>query len=198
MHIVRLPKRLKAFRDDRRGVAMVEFAMLLPVLLVGYCGSIDITSMVIASRKVAQLTSALSDLTARASTASPADLENIFDAAQMVLTPLDASKARMTITNVVVDDKGVARVCWSGQRNSVALKRGNVVTIPDSIRVPKTSVIMATANYDFMPITSYVVTGTVKLGDNPIYTRPRGAQPAGDLSIEQVTLTGTKPCPGFN
>ncbi len=198
MHLERLSHRLRSFRKDKEGVALVEFAILLPVLVVAYCGSVDICSMVTASRKVTQLTSSLADLTARASSVTAADVGNIFDAAQMVLAPYDASKAKMTITNVVIDDKGVARVCWSSQRNSVALARGAAVTLPASIKVPNTSVIMATASYEFTPIAGYVVTGNVTLGNNPIYTRPRGAQPGGDLNIEQVTLANTKPCPSFS
>lgn len=198
MRTERLSQPFQAFRKDGEGVALVEFAILLPVLLVAYCGSVDICSMVTASRKVTQLTSALADLTARASSVTPTDVSNIFDAAQMVLSPYDASKAKMTISNIVIDDKGVARVCWSSQRNSVALARGAAVTLPTNVKVPNTSVIMATASYEFTPIAGYVVTGNVTLGNNPIYTRPRGAQPGGDLNIEQITLSTAKPCPSFS
>lgn len=192
-----LSKRLSAFRRDRKGVAIVEFAMVFPVMLVAYTGTVDVSTMVMTSRKVTQLTSALADLTARASSVSAADLGNIFDASQMIMAPYSGAGTKMSLTNIVIDASGVARVCWSSQRNSVALARGATVTVPDSVRVPNTSVIMAKASYVYTPITGYVISGSFTLGDDPIYTRPRGAQAQGSLSIEQVSLVGTNPCPIF-
>ncbi len=194
----RLKRHLAAFRDNRDGVAMVEFAIVLPVMLVAYLGTVDVTQMVLASRKVTLLTSALADLTARAQTVAPADVNNIFDAAQMILAPFSSTPAKMVISNVVIDSTGAARVCWSSQRNGAALARGATVTLPTALRVPNTSVIMAQASYDYTPITGYVITGAVTLGDNPIYTRPRGAQAAGSASIEQVIRTDANPCPSFS
>ena len=135
---------------------------------------------------------------ARAAAVAPADVENIFDAAQSVLMPFDASNASMVISSVVVDANGNARVCWSNQRNGQALVRGATVLLPDSIRVPSTSVIMATASYRYTPQTGYVLTGSFTLGDNPIYSRPRAGQAVGTGNIEQVVRTGTNPCPNFN
>lgn len=194
----RLSKQLAAFRKDRKGIALVEFAMVMPVMIVAYCGTVDVSSMVMASRKVTQLTSSLADLTARASSVSSSDVSNIFDAAQMVMAPFAASNTKMSITNIVIDANSVARVCWSSQRNSVALARGTTVVVPNSVRVPNTSVIMAKASYSFTPIAGYVLTGTFTLGDDAIYTRPRGAQAVGSSSIEQVQLVGTNPCPSFS
>ncbi|MBN9457705.1 MAG: pilus assembly protein [Bosea sp.] len=191
-------RRWRGFRRDDKGFALVEFAMALPVMLVAYCGMVDVVQMVMANRKVTQLTLALADLTARAAAVAPADVENIFDAAQSVLMPFDASNASMVISSVVVDANGNARVCWSNQRNGQALVRGATVLLPDSIRVPSTSVIMATASYRYTPQTGYVLTGSFTLGDNPIYSRPRAGQAVGTGNIEQVVRTGTKPCPDFN
>lgn len=194
----RLKRRLAAFRDNRDGVAMVEFAIVLPVMLVAYLGTVDVTQMVMTSRKVTQLTSALADLTARAQTVAPADVNNIFDAAQMILEPFSATPAKMVISNVVIDSTGTARVCWSSQRNSTALARGATVALPAALRVPNTSVIMAQASYGYAPLTGYVITGTVTLGNAPIYTRPRGAQAVGSANIEQVVRTDANPCPSFS
>lgn len=190
-------QRWRRFRRDTEGFALVEFAMALPVMLVAYCGTVDVAQMVMADRKVTQLTLALADLTARASAVAPADVENIFDAAQTVLMPFDSSNISMVISSVVIDAGGIAKVCWSNQRNGQALARGTTVTLPDSIRVPSTSVIMARANYKYTPMVGYVLTGTFTLGNDPIYTRPRSGQAVGSASIEQVVRTGTNPCPIF-
>lgn len=197
MSTIQTRQRWRRFRRDTEGFALVEFAMALPVMLVAYCGMVDVVQMVMANRKVTQLTLALADLTARVATVPPAEIENIFDAAQTVLMPFDPSKASMVISSVVIDASGVAKVCWSSPRNGQALARGTTVTLPDSVRIPSTSIIMARASYQYTPTVGYVLTGSFTLGDNPIYTRPRLGQAAGTANIEQVVRTGTPACPTF-
>jgi len=187
----------RRFRRDTEGFALVEFAMALPVMLVAYCGTVDVAQMVMADRKVTQLALTLADLTARVSAVAPADVENIFDAAQTVLMPFNASNISMVVSSVVIDANGIGKVCWSNQRNGQALARGTTVTLPNSIAVPSTSVIMARASYKYTPMVGYVLTGTFTLGNDPIYTRPRSGQAVGSASIEQVVRTGTNPCPIF-
>ncbi|BCB21765.1 hypothetical protein OCUBac02_46590 [Bosea sp. ANAM02] len=197
-------RKLKALRScrqfcsNRDGVAIVEFAMLLPVMAIAYVGMVETVQLVMVNRKVTQLTSALSDLTARVQTVSNADVDNIFNAAQTILMPYDNSKASMVIANVVIDASGVAKVCWSNQRNGMAPARGATIAVPDSVRIPNTSVIMAKASYSYTPAVGYVLTGTFKLGDNAIYARPRNGVAGGTLNIEQVVRTGTNACPNFN
>ena len=187
----------RRFCRDREGVALVEFAMALPVMLVAYLGTVEVAQLVMINRKVTQLTSALADLTARVQTVAPADVENIFDAAQTVLMPYDPTKASMIIASVVIDGSGVARVCWSNQRNATALARGATVTLPDSVKVANSSVVLARARYDYTPAIGYVLTGAIALGDDPIYARPRNGLASGTLNIEQVKRTNADACPTF-
>lgn len=149
------------------------------------------------NRKAEQLTFALSDLTARVQSLAPADVESIFDAAQSILMPFAPGNASMTISNVVIDGAGVARVCWSNQRNGAALARGSTVAVPDSVRIANSSIIMARATYRYTPAVGYVLTGVLTLGGTPIYSRPRNGLAGGTLNIEQVVRTGTNPCPTF-
>lgn len=187
----------RRFCRDREGVALVEFAMAFPVMLVAYLGTVEVAQLVMVNRKVTQLTSALADLTARVQSVAPADVENIFDAGQTILMPYAPGNASMIIANLVIDGSGVARVCWSNQRNGTALARGSTVVLPDSVRVANTSVIMARASYRYTPAIGYVLTGAMTIGDNPIYARPRNGLAGGTLNIEQVVRTGTNSCPTF-
>lgn len=187
----------RRFCRNRDGVALVEFAMALPVMLVAYLGTVEVAQLVMINRKVTQLTSALTDLTARVQSVAPADLENIFDAGQTILMPYAPGNASMVITSIVIDSSGVAKVCWSSQRNGTALVRGATVPVPDSVKVASTSVIMATASYKYTPAIGYVLTGSFKLGNNPIYSRPRNALAGGTLNIEQVKRTDANYCPTF-
>lgn len=187
----------RRFCRNRDGVALVEFAMLLPVMLVAYVGMVETVQLVMVNRKVTQLTSALSDLTARVQSVSASDIDNIFNAAQTILMPYDTSNATMMIASVVIDSGNVARICWSNQRNGTALARGTTITVPDSVKIANTSVIMARASYKYTPALGYVLTGTFTLGDNPIFSRPRNGLAAGTANIEQIKRTDVNACPTF-
>ncbi|MGO4171083.1 TadE/TadG family type IV pilus assembly protein [Bosea sp. TAF32] len=199
----------RRFCGNHGGVAAVEFAMALPVILVAYVGMVNIAQMVMVNRKMTQLTSTLSDLTARLPTVSTSEIGNIFNAAMTVLLPYDGQKAKMVIASIVIDANSIARVCWASSYplGTSMPARGDTVTVPASARVANTSVIMAQASYAFtLPVSDKVfeffggkaTNGAVTLGGNPIYTRPRNGRPAGDNSIEQIVRSDVTGCPKFN
>lgn len=183
---------------DRSGVAAVEFAFVLPVMLACYFGVVEVAQAVMINRKVTQLTRTLTDLTTQFATIPDSERDNIFNAAQTVMAPYTSVSAKMAIASIVIDSARVARVCWSESKNGATVpSRGMTVTLPDALLVANTSVIMAKASYDFTPTIGYAITGTIELGDNAIYTRPRLGQAVGSASIEQVVRSNQLPCPGF-
>lgn len=190
----------RRFRRNARGVAAVEFAMILPAMLAIYFGIVETGQGVMIDRKVAQLTRSLADLTAQAQAGqiSNTEMSNIFDAAQTVMMPYTSVAPAMSVHHIVIDSAGVAKVCWSEQRNSSKLARGTTVTIPADLRLPNTSIMMAEASYDFTPVIGWVITGgAIKIGGDPIYMRPRLGKSGGTASIEQIERVGVGMCPGF-
>lgn len=188
----------RRFLPDRNGVAAVEFAFVLPVMLACYFGVTEIAQAVMVNRKVTQLTRALSDLTTQLATITDGERDNIFNAAQTVMAPYTRVAPKMALASIVIDSSRVARVCWSESKNGAEVpKRGDTVILPEALRISNTSVIMARASYDFTPAIGYAITGTIEIGDNMIYTRPRLGQAVGSASIEQVVRSSQAPCPGF-
>jgi len=194
----------RRFCRNRDGAAAIEFVIIAPVLIAAYVGMINIAQMATISRKTTQLTSTLSDLTARLQSVSKADIDNIFNAAKTVLLPYDSAEAEMLIASIVIDADRVARVCWANvyPTGRAAPARGSAITVPDSFRVANTSVIMARASYSFTPTISQAVFDgyvfkDVTLGGNAIYSRPRFGRPDGDAQIEQLVRSDVKGCPKF-
>lgn len=181
----------------QRGVAAIEFAFVLPVMLTAYFGIVEIGQGVMVDRKVTQLTRTLGDLASQSTVLSTDGITDIFKAAETVMMPYTDSAPRMTISSVIIDAGGTARVCWSEQSNSTALARGSTVTLPAALKVPGTSLIMAKASYDFVPAIGYLMTGTVTLGNDAIYMRPRTGSVGGTENIEQVERTGRALCPNY-
>lgn len=182
---------------SERGVAAIEFAFVLPVMLTAYFGVVEIGQGVMVDRKVTQLSRTLGDLASQSTILSTDSVTDIFNAAKTVMMPYTDVAPRMTISSIIIDASGSARVCWSEQSNATALSRGATVTIPAPLKVPGTSLIMATASFDYTPAIGYLMTGTVKLGNDPVYMRPRTGSVGGTEGIEQVERVGKALCPTF-
>lgn len=97
---------------DRRGTLPVELALVLPVLMLLLVGAADVTWLYIADNKVQRTAAVLADLTARAAEISPADVDDLFQAAREVAAPLDfAGSGRAYVSSLANDGSG-ARVAW--------------------------------------------------------------------------------------
>lgn len=190
----------RRLRRGTRGVAALEFAMILPVMLAIYFGIVETGQGVMISRKVTQLTRSLADLTAQAQggAISNTEMNNIFDAAQTVMMPYVSVSPKMSIHFIVIDSAGVARVCWSEQRNSTKIARGQPAPVPADVRLPNTSIVMAQASYEFTPVVGWVIKGgALTIGGDPIFMRPRLGKAGGSANIEQIERAGVAMCPGF-
>jgi Flp pilus assembly protein TadG len=167
-----LPK-LKFFRAADSGVAAVEFAAVLPVMLIMYLGMIEVGQGISTDRKVTLLARTLADLTSQASSNfNNSEMNNVFDAATTVMAPYSSSSAKMVVSSVVIDNAKKATVDWSCHKNSTARTKGQVVTLPSGLDVANTSLIMAEVNLAYTPMLGYVITGTIDL-DETTYMRPR-------------------------
>ncbi len=68
--------------------------------------------------------------------------------------------------------RAIASVVWSDTLNGTALTVGQTVTIPSSLAVPNTYLLLAQVQYSYNPTYGYVMTGTLNLSDQ-IFMRPR-------------------------
>ena len=96
-----LGRLVRRFAVERRGVSAVEFALILPLMLVIYAGCGEVTTALIVDRKVSRAASTISDLVAQQSSVSAAAMNGIFDATTAILEPYDVSLAKVVL--VVVD-----------------------------------------------------------------------------------------------
>jgi Flp pilus assembly protein TadG len=95
---------MRRFLHDRRAVSAVEFAMLLPLLLILYLGGNDISQAVSVYRKVSNSASVVGDLVAQVSTLTTAEADDILSVGRAVMSPFDASTAQIGIAAVMYDD----------------------------------------------------------------------------------------------
>lgn len=162
-------RRLRAFPLATAGVAAVEFAMILPVMLLLFLGMSEVTQGVNINRKVTILSRTIADITSRSSDGiDNAQMDEIFSAALSVMAPYDISRVTMRVSSVYVEDDGgslVGRVCWSDGRDIGPRAAGSSVDIPAGFAVPDSSFILAEVGNAYTPMIGYAITGDLQLGE---------------------------------
>lgn len=160
------------FKRDTRAVSAVEFALVLPFLLVLYLGGIEISQAVSINRKITLVSRTVSDLVAQSDeTITEGEIQGIFAAADAIMAPYSANNVRITVSSIVITD-GQATVGWSRQKNSTQRSPGEEITLPAGIATGADSIIMAEVRYLYQPTLGYNVIGEITLSET-IYMRPR-------------------------
>ena len=99
---------------ERTGVAAVEFALVVPFIIVLFLASVDAVFALTAKRKVSVATYSIADVSSRALNLADDDLSNLADLGRLILTPFNASQSRISITGAEVMNNGTqAVVRWS-------------------------------------------------------------------------------------
>jgi len=173
---------LGRFARDRDGMSAVEFAMLLPLMMTLYLGTVEISQGISINRKVTLTTRTLADLTSQSTTIGDTDMTNILNATAAVVSPYATANLKATVSLLSIDSTGKATVSWSNTLNGTARAKGQVVTLAAALAVPSTSLVLSEVQYNYTPTIGYVITGSLTLKDQ-MYMRPR----------QSDTITRTSP-----
>jgi Flp pilus assembly protein TadG len=172
--------------SDCNAVAAIEFAMIVPIMLVMFFGTVEFSSAVAVDRKVTLVARTLSDLTSQSLSVADTDLSNFFIASNAIMTPYAAAQTQATVCELYINPTTlVAKVEWikSATFNSsggVVLATGVAtncpVAIPSQLVVGGTYLIFSKVSYAYTPAVGYLgAIPTFPLGDVS-YTRPRQSQ----------------------
>lgn len=176
------------FLADNKALAATEFAVIVPVMLVMFFGTVELSSAVAVDRKVTLIARTLSDLTSQSSgTLTDTNLQNTFTASMSIITPYDNTLVNATIAQIYIDANSVAKIQWSKsaviasgatQASLTAppptLTANTTVTsmIPSTLLLPSTYLIFSQVSYIYTAPVKYVLKSGVTLSDVS-YTRPR-------------------------
>ena len=86
----RIRNKLLNFKKDSKGVAAVEFALIAPILLVLFIGTIEVSLMIAVDRKISRTSSAIADLIAQggfSNNNSEAEMRAIFGMTDRIMYP---------------------------------------------------------------------------------------------------------------
>jgi Flp pilus assembly pilin Flp len=107
--------RLRKLRQDNRGVAAIEFALLLPMLIALLIGCVEVTFKIWSTQKAEKLAVTLSDVIAQSTAVTGSDLESLIGAVDKIMDPFPFGddEGKIIISSLYVpQDEEVAVVNW--------------------------------------------------------------------------------------
>ncbi len=195
---------------DRRGVGAVEFALVLPVLLLLYIGCFDVSEKIMATDKAAYASETVAELVAEQTTTTAmtnTQLSAIMTAATATMAPFPTAQLKVTISAIDLTVRANKTCCdatvrWSYTQGGtlrpckVILTQGansaapTPTTIPASIGTPPallvlagtqpTALIISDISYTYSPVSPAIVPTLTSPILRTMYTYPR--------TLGQVTL----------
>lgn len=185
----------RRFAASTRGVAAIEFATILPVLLLLFLASIDAGRAIAIYLKVRAATYTLDAITNQYTTIQSTDMTSILGATSVVLTPYSASPVVVTISQISVNQSGASTgtVAWSATLNGAALTQGATTSVPTAMTTSLTCsssspcyLIYGQVSYTYTPMFVFFIKNGITLADK-LYVTPRSS--ACIVYVPQQTST---------
>lgn len=116
-------KRRRSFWRSQSGVAVVEFALILPLALVLLMGLIDFTRAFNERKRLTVISSTLADIVSQQSTTdglTVAQLDSIVTAATAIMTPYPTTGLKITVSAIQLTPKSDQSCCQAKVQWTVA------------------------------------------------------------------------------
>ncbi len=165
---------MKSLHRDRQGVAAIEFAFIVPVLLCMYFITMEASQALEANRKVSRIGSMVADLITQQTATSVDEVVAIMQIGKSLIQPYNRTKEgpQIEVTAIQFDGNSTptATVLWSVKLNS----SGN----PEHV-VTKNTVINDAQLADLRAPGAFYIRVTSKLDYNPMLTWSEKTEPVG-------------------
>ncbi|WP_422366367.1 TadE/TadG family type IV pilus assembly protein [Pelagibius sp.] len=162
---------LQKIAGDKGGNATIDFAFLLPIMLMLFVGVVEVTNLLRLDRKVVAAAQTAADLISQRRDVSNAQLNDILRASELVLDPYPAAAHSVAIVGIRFDeDTGAPQVDWQESKNGG--------TIPDALALaqnmggPGEGIVIVRLTYSYSPIFFDFIFGVTDIEETSIM-RPR-------------------------
>lgn len=175
---LRIAVRARRFTGNTRGVAAVEFAMLVPILVIAFLGCFEFSQAVTLNRRVTNVAYEAGDLVALTATLTTADMADIMNITTTLLKPYDTAPIKVGITSVTANaTSGSVTVDWNyPYQGGASYAPGSSYTVPTGLITAGQSLVIAETSYYFKPVVGHFLIGGITLGDK-FYFAPRKGTP---------------------
>ncbi|MGX5842282.1 TadE/TadG family type IV pilus assembly protein [Mesorhizobium sp. ArgA1] len=162
--------RAMRFCSDRRGVAAIEFAFIVPVLLVMYFVTMEASQAIETSKKVSRIGSMVADLVAQQTSVVAANIDAIMKIGTSTLQPYNRSTPTIVVTaiQVTTETPPKVKVVWSRKvvagAYSVDAAKDTITTVPASLKTAGTFLIRVQSSLGYKPIITWSADSEKRLG----------------------------------
>jgi Flp pilus assembly protein TadG len=184
--IRRLKVIMARLRADARGVAAVEFALMVPILLTVYLAGFELSQAMATYRKVSDTTVELANVTTQYTSMAALDVTSVFNASAQIMSPYATSNLTIVLTEVTTDMNSNATVNWSCAYNgATALTVGAPVTLPAGLAQPGiiNNYMLVQTTYKYNPVVGGGFIAPIPMTDQ-IFMQPRSS---ADIQLKNQT-----------
>ena len=180
-HEVTSPRRRRRVGDlprQQAGHALIEAALIFPILLGLFLGVSEFSEAFTVSRRLQGAAHTTADLVARMQTVTTQELDGIKAMIDETLKPFPVASLGLIVTSVVADEDGATTtVEWSEARGTGAVPHaaGTTLKLPAGLVAAEESVVFAEIKYLFQSTLATMIVGKVPLHAEA-YLRPRLGQ----------------------
>jgi Flp pilus assembly protein TadG len=178
--------RVRKFSTDADAVAAIEFAIVVPFMLLLYVGGIELADGMAINVKVSATAHSVTDMVAQNTSLSTAQMQNILTGATAIIAPYpvtsgSSSLLSVTVSEISSDANGNLTLRWSQSYNGTSFGPGRTnltnLTVPTSLngtvgnannpnnQNDQVSFIVGEVSYAYTPNLGYTISGTVNLQD---------------------------------
>jgi Flp pilus assembly protein TadG len=184
--------RVRKFSTAADAVAAIEFAIVVPFMLVLLVGGVELGHGMAINVKVSATAHAVGDMVTQNTSLSTASMQNILTGASAIIAPYPINNGQLvvTVSEVSSDASGNMTLRWSLSYNGTSFGPGrsslgsstsppySALSVPTSLngtagntnnannQNDQVSFIVSEASYAYTPNLGYTMSGTVTLADS--------------------------------
>jgi Flp pilus assembly protein TadG len=167
---------LHHLRKDERGAALIELALVMPIMMTLFFGGFEVTRVINANTRVAAAAQSLADLVAQQSAVTATSVANFCKGGQLVMTPFPNASLKATIASVTRGGSGTT-VDWQDTTCGTSTSISNATTLASPV-IPNAgdSVIVVKTTYAYTSPFSYVLHASYTLTQTAFARPQMGSQ----------------------
>ena len=152
---------LHGFLAERRGVAALEFALIVPLMLALYLLALEFSQAIGVDKKISRIASQVGDLVTQQPLMTRDELKGIMKISDAILRPYRRSEPEITVTAIRITDetRPKAEVVWSRRYANGAYapaeSPGTTTVVPQSLMVPGTFLVRSEVELEYWPVLAW-------------------------------------------
>jgi Flp pilus assembly protein TadG len=150
----------RGFCADRKGVSAIEFALVLPVLLMMYIGTMELGQAIETNKKVSRAASMVGDLVTQEQQVSNTDLTSVMRIGESILQPYQRTRPTITIAGIQFNSATppVGQIVWQQRQDGSANTNcpvPAVADVPASLRTKNSFVVRVQTCLHYLPVIAW-------------------------------------------